>query len=318
MNSDEIKLQARRALERRWDIKEAELRAAADKHHPDCVVRGDAIAIGCAEVYMEQLKKHPDWHCFSDVFLKRKAPEDYLPYGKVARFESTKTHSKFWNYHQRLGRDNLSEHRIVFYPDDETGLQFKEISSVLENAEGIQIARLEVAINFGRQTGVDSRFIRKSFVSGKCRPNSANSWGQRNGTKFIRSYFKKEIGAHRLELQLNWRFVRKNNINDLFDIGRLAKLLPDHHILFAQIDEYKVIEHLRHNWTAAKTLDILRQVHSLEGDLFAQLALLRKSGHLKNTRRLLTKLPINQRITEALKEWVSQWPTDPSRLGRKP
>jgi len=266
----------------------------------------------------KQLKKHPDWHCFSDAPLKRKAPEDYLPYARIARFESTKTLSKFWHYHVRLGRDKLAENRIVFYPDDHKGLQFEEVSSVLENTEGDQIARLEVAFNFGRHTGVDSRFIRRHFISGKCSHDSANTWGRRGGTKYIRSYFKREIGAHRLELQLNWRFVRQHKIDDIFDIRKLPGLLPEHHILFAEIDEQKVIDHLRPVWSATKTLNFLRQVQSLEGDLLEQLDLLRHAAHLKNTRRLLKRLPINQRITEALKEWAAQWPTAPLRRRRKP
>lgn len=315
MTSKEIMLQARKTLERRRDAEEARLRVAADENHADCMVRGDAIAIGCAHVELKQLKKHPDWHCYQDHPLKREKPEDFLPYGRIARFRGTNTGSTFWLYYQRLG-ERLSDYRVAFYPDDQAGLQFEEMSSVIENAKGIQIARLEVAFDFGRNTCVDSRFIRKCFISGKCKPESANTWGRRNGTKFIRSYFKREIGAHRLELQLNWRFLRTHKIDDLFDISRLAKLLPGRHVLLAQIDDAKVIAHLRRDWTTEEALAILKQVHSLEGDLLAQLGLLREVGHLKNTRRLLKVLPINQRITEAMKEWAAQWPTAPSRLGR--
>jgi hypothetical protein len=317
MTSKEIMLQARRTLERRRDAEEARLRAADDKNHADCMVRGDAIAIGCAHVEIKQLKKHPDWHCYEDHDLEREKPEDFLPYKHIARFESNKTGSLFWLYSERQG-ERLSNYRIQFYPEDKPGLQFEEISSVMENGKGVKIARFEVAIDCGRHTGIDSRFIRRHFVSGKCKANSANSWGRRNGTKFIRSYFKEEIGAHRLELQLNWRFLRTNKIDDIVDFRKLVQLLPEHHILFGEIDDVEVIKHLRKKWTATKAVELLKRVQSLEGNLLEQLAVLREAGHLKNTRRLLKVLPINQRITEALKEWAAKWPTAPSRLGRTP
>jgi len=309
-------LHARKTLERRLDAQDVRLRRKDDKGHPGYVVRGDAITIGCDHVETKQLKKHPDWHCYQDHPLKRKKPQDFLPYQKIARFRSNKTDSKFWLYYHRLGK-RLSNFRVVFFSDDQRGLQFEELGSVLENVKRAQIARLEVAFDCGLATGVDCRFVRGHFLSGKCKPDSANEWGRRKGTKFIRSYFKKTIGAHRLEIQLNWRFLRTHNIDDIFDISKLAQLLPKKHIWFVEIDEEKVTEHLRRSLGAGKTIKVLKQIHSLEGDLSAQLAVLHGPGDLKNTRRLLKPLPINESVFKALKKWAKQWPTRPATLERR-
>ena len=315
MKFTENQIRARRTLERRQDREAKALRAADTHKHPDCVVRADRTLIGCDHVEREQLKKHPDWHCYYDWPVTREDPEAFLAYGKVAHFRSTKNGGTFALYYERQAK-NLDKFRIDLSPDDTLGQQLNEMSSILENATKPRFARLEIATDFGLGSIVDGPYVRRHFISGKCTPEGANAWGRRNGTKFIRSYFKKQIGAHRLEVQLNWRFLRKHHIDTIFDLPRLAVLLPRRHIWFARLDEQRVIERLRQTLSAKETLRILRRVNR-EPDLWSQLQVLRTEADLKNTRRLLVSLRTNQLVREAFKEWATQWPTSAPGLNDK-
>lgn len=312
MKLTEKNLTARRTLQRRRDAQDRKDREADTHNHPDCVVKGDAMYWACDAVDRKQLSRHPDWHRESDSYLKRGDADDFLPYGRIARYRSTKTQSKVWVYYNPRIR-NLANCRIGLFPDDSTGLLPQEVASVLENVMHPVVAKLEVSTDFGISTGVDAPYIRRHFISGKCTPDGADQWGRRTGTKFIRSYFKKEIGAHRLELQLNWRFLRTNSINTIFDFPKLAELLPVHHIWFARIDDLKVVERLRKTRAAKRTVKILKKVNEAEGDLHAQLQILKRAG-VTNTRRLLAPLEINRVATQALEKWARLWPSSPVSL----
>jgi hypothetical protein len=275
-------------------------------------VRADRAIIGFAHVEKDQLKQHPDWHCYRDSFLNRDDPGDFLAYKKVARFRSTKDKGQFWVYYDRQV-PNLAKFRIAFFPDDELGLRYAGMVSILDSARDPQLARLEIAVDFGSGSGVDGPYVRRHFLSGKCTPDSVNHWGRRNGTKYIRSYYKREISAHRVEIQLNWRFLRTNHIDNISDLPKLAELLPRRHIWFVRLNELRVIEHLRKTRSAKRTLKILKEVNALEKDLYGQLQILRMTGGLKNTRRLLEGLEINRGVENELKKWASQWPTSTVR-----
>lgn len=308
-------LEAWRTLERRLDAQAERERAADTLTHPDYVVRADATFFACDDVDRDQLSKHPDWKRESDSSLTRGDSGNFLAYERLARFVSTKAKTKVWIYYRPQVK-NVSKCRVAIFPDDSTGLLPLEVGSVLENVTHPLLARMEIATDFGISTGVDGPYVRRHFISGKCRPSGANQLGRRNGTKFIRSYFKKEIGAHRLELQLNWRFLRSNRIKTIFDLPKLAELLPVHHIWFCRIDDLKVVERLRKTSSAKRTVKILTRVNKVEGNLYEQLQILRKEG-ATNSRRLLVPLEINRLVTDALEKWASQWPSSPAGLAMK-
>lgn len=135
--------------------------------------------------------------------------------------------------------------------------------------------------------------------------------------KFVRSYTKEEVQAHRLEFQLGSQFLQKLGISDIFDFQRLKGLIPGH-LLFVKLDEQKVIARLRGaGFSAQRTIQIIQKLHDHDDDLYAQCAVLHKSAGLKNLRRLLVPLPENQLVLNALEEWAAGWPTAPARLGAR-
>jgi hypothetical protein len=135
--------------------------------------------------------------------------------------------------------------------------------------------------------------------------------------KFVRSYFKKEVHAHRLECQLGSKFLQKLGISDIFDFQRLKDLIPGH-LLFAEFDEQKVIARLRGSGLSAqRTIQIIQKLHDHDDDLYVQCAVLHKSAGLTNLRRLLVPLPENQLLLNALQEWAAGWPTAPAPQGKE-
>jgi hypothetical protein len=316
---------ARLTLNRILDSHERQLRDGAEtKQHPLCVVRGDAICFGCESVDLEALRAHPDFHRTSDRLVRRRRPDAFLAYRRISRFKCTRTGSGFCVYYQRLA-SNLPQFRIEFFPDDQLGLQRPEITSVLQHTTKSRIARMETSFDFGLGSGVNNDFVRRSVISGKSQAHSVreqifgDQWGSRGGSKFLRSYFKKVIGAHRVELQLNGRFLRRHGIDDIFQFYRLVKLIPVHHLYFGRIDHQKLIARLKANGISAEDIVGTQDaVRAREKHLWAALNYLRRRVGLTNVRRLLTPLSLNKVAREALKKWARKWPKTPARLGTKP
>jgi hypothetical protein len=314
---------ARKALKDRLERYEQEVRReAAGKNHPDCVVRGDAISFGCESVDLPALREHPDFHCTSDAWLRRNKSEEFFPYGRIARFEDRKSAAKFWVSYQRQ-MPHLPHFRIAYFPDDYRGLRPEEICSVLEATTGARIARMELATDLGFETGIDSDDVRRHFISGKSQARSVHetyqdTWGGRHSGKFIRSYAKREIGAHRVEIQFNGRFLRAHQIDTIFDFQKLAALLPDRHLYFAELNEQKLIQQLRlMHMDGRGVLAVLREVEHKKWHLCGLLKYLRQDVGMKNVRRLLDPLPVNDSVLTALEKWVSMWPKKPTPLGPK-
>ena len=124
------------------------------------------------------------------------------------------------------------------------------------------------------------------------------------------------LGVHRVELQLNRKFLAHYGIKDIFEFHRMVRMLPEHHILFAKLDERKTRRHLRNRGHSESELrQIIEHVRDCDGDLQAQCAVLRRRGRLTNIRRLLVPLRTNALVVKALKRWAKQWPKAPIRLG---
>jgi hypothetical protein len=142
-------------------------------------------------------------------------------------------------------------------------------------------------------------------------------WGSKKSGKRVKSYRKDVIAAYRVEFRMRRRFLEPNGIADLLDFWKFIDLLPGHHILFARLDEGKLIAQLRWTRDAKETLRILKQLFALDGDMTAQLSFLRRRVGMKNVRRLLIPLRINGPIREAFKNWGALWPVSPKGLGQK-
>jgi hypothetical protein len=119
----------------------------------------------------------------------------------------------------------------------------------------------------------------------------------------------------RVELELRSRFLRQYHINDPFDFGQLAGILPRRHIDFVRFNEQKLVKRLRGmGFSPRKVWEILDDVRLLEGDVWATLNFLHQELQLKNARRFLERLDTNDAVIDALEKWAAMWPTAPAKL----
>lgn len=293
------------------------------KTAPECEVRLDRLEFTATGVSKEQILEIPQFRGGEDHFVKRKDPKSFLPYRRVASFESD-TSIRFLYILHEPSTEWIAPFKITLIARDETGLQPKDVLSVLQFVSGAKLVLVEIAFDFGFRSGVDCEFVRRHGLFGKARRNQVgiwrlwDCWGTRRSAKFVRSYYKPELKIHRLELQLNRKFLCRFRIDDVFDFQRLVSILPVNHIFFAYLDKTKMMKHLRNagNWGRGLQ-QILERLDDNQDDLLAQCAVLRQRGAVKNTRRLLIPLATNELVAKALKQWASRWPKKPNRLEMK-
>ena len=163
--------------------------------------------------------------------------------------------------------------------------------------------------------------VRREGLFGKTRPvpsvDGTDYWGTRKRMKRVQCYWKREIQAFRVELEMRPRFLRYYRINGPFDFHKLVKILPRHHVYFARFNKQKLIKRLqRMGLSQKRQREVVAMVEVMDGDLWATLNYLREEVQIKNTRRLLDPMPANKLVLEALETWAAQWPTAPTRLGK--
>lgn len=294
------------------------------QERPSCTAKVDRLEIGCAGVHMAALLKLEGYRCTRSHWLKPKSATDFIPYGRVTALRNEKWGTQILVYSERKSR-RLSPYRLTFIPDDKLGLQPADALAVLDCVEKHRVSKVELAFDFPSGLGVDSAFVRSRALFGKSREYSVgkrpgwDAWGSRKGAKFVRSYHKKEVGAHRVELQLQPPFLRQHGINEISDLPRLAKILPRRHILFARLSEQKLARVMVKNGISQKRMQEIRNgVGARAGNLLEALAFLRRRAHMTNARRLLVPLHVNQVVREALKKWAAEWRAALMQLKKKP
>jgi hypothetical protein len=206
----------------------------------------------------------------------------------------------------------MAPFRVTLYADDKSGLLPEEVFSVLELLSATQrLTLVELAFDFCGPT-IDRKFVRLFGLFGRSQrvrsSDKTDYWGTRKSSKLVKSYNKPEIGAHRVELELRSRFLRRYHIENPLDFPKLIDLLPRKHIYFAQLDDRKLIYHLRRRGMTREEVSLHRQwLDPSKCNIGAALFYLREELHLRNVRRLLSPLRTNRLVREALANWVALW-----------
>lgn len=186
-------------------------------------------------------------------------------------------------------------------------------------SSSLKITLAEVAFDFSGST-IDRTFVCRRGLFGRSKrvksKNATDYWGSRQSIKKVKSYAKSEIDAHRLELELRPRFLRRYHIDDPFEFTRLIELLPHKHISFERINLQKLRDYLRHRgFSDEEIASTCRFVDPCECNTGAALAYLREEVRLSNVRRFLTPLETNRLVREALEIWCPIWGRPRHALG---
>jgi|SRR5580700_675836 hypothetical protein len=205
--------------------------------------------------------------------------------------------------------------RAVIEPNDITGLQPQGLASIVERLTNPKLQLVELALDFPADTMVDTEFIENYATFGKSKPRRVgqmpayDSWGSRKGSKLVKSYFKGEIFAHRVELEFHAPDIEKYGIDSWSDFAKFATVIPERHISFGRMDHKALAERLRGDgFSPMEIRQIQQRVRNLEWNLGAAMNYLRGDVGLTNATRLLTSLTdVNRVVREALEKWAADW-----------
>jgi hypothetical protein len=304
---------ASRTLDRRFGTSFERAQLAQRKNAPACEVRLDRLELTASGISEDLVLEIPGLRRKAKHFVRPQSPKDFVAYGRVTTIVGTNSIRKMTIQSDRRMR-RLAHCKVTLIARDKTGLQPEDVLAVVNLLPDSRLVMAEVAFDFGWRSGVDGAFVRAHALFGKARPNQIGTrrcwdcWGARKAAKFVRSYFKQELGVHRLELQMNRRFLRRHGINDVSGLSRLVKVLPVHHIWFAKLDHKRVRRQLRNaGWSPRDRERITERVREAEGNLHDQLAVLRRKGSLENVRRVLVSMPVNKLVRQALRKWAKTW-----------
>ncbi len=291
---------------------------------PRCTAKVDRFEIGCTGLDMAEISRLEGYRRTRSHWLKAKSPTDFVPYRRVTAFRNAKSDSQILVYSDRKS-PKMRPYRVVLIPDDKLGLQPGDALAVVDCAEQHRISKVELAFDFPTGSGIDCAFVRRHALFGKSREYSVgkrpgwDAWGSRLGAKFVRSYYKKEVEAHRVDLQLQLAFLRQQSINEISGLPRLLKILPRDHIWFTRLSEQKLTRAMHKSGISQNKMQEIRNAVGARAEkLWDALRYLRRRQNFRNVRRLLVPLPVNQSGSEALNEWAARWQVRSTRPKKKP
>jgi hypothetical protein len=269
--------------------------------------------------HISALRHLPGFAAKSNTWIKRRGSEHFQAYGRAQWFIDHKSGLKA-SVEYEPKEPWLAAYAITFYADDRSGLVRDRVLSILAELPPAELKKVEVAVDFAMTTPVDRNYVKRYGLFGKSKRdrkgvNTAGDWwGSRRGGKRVVSYLKHVIAAQRIEFKVRGRFFKQYGIRDILDFAKFTEILPRRHLLFARLDERKLITRLSiMGINARERLRILRDVRQRSGDLGAALDYLRQVVGVKNVRRLLVPLKTNTLVLEAFKRFAAEWAVAPRR-----
>jgi hypothetical protein len=178
----------------------------------DPIVRLDRLrAVAWAKPYWK-LQRIPGYSVVNDNRVRPQGP--VATYERVRELRSeTSTTRVFWQYRPRPGW--LRGWRITFVGDDSKGIAPSEAVSILKRCRFAWLVLVELALDFSPSSGIDRAFVRRHAVFGKSQRRTDRGgpqqlrYGTRKSGKLVRCYWKKEVQAFRVELELHSRLLNK-------------------------------------------------------------------------------------------------------------
>ena len=131
-------------------------------------------------------------------------------------------------------------------------------------------------------------------------------YGGRKSAKFVRCYFKEELGVFRVEVELHSELLR--DISAAEDFTRLHQIIFPKHFSFVEFDFGRLKRFLETHDNDGY-IDIEAEARRRAGSLRSLRSYLHSQG-LVNFHRFLVPLPINAEIMRASKRWARNFMKD--------
>ena len=200
--------------------------------------------------------------------------------------------------------------------DDQNGITPKEALHILRRCRFAWLVLVELAIDFSPELGIDRTFVSRHGLFGKSRRRTDRGgpdhlrYGSRKSGKLIRSYFKKEVNAFRVEAELHSQILtrgrrerpRRSPYNLLGDLAGVPYKLFPKHLSFVQIDWNSLKKYAGRRFGPRSETIIHIARRKAQISLSAACQFLRQVG-VNNVHRFRTPMGINESIDKAVTKW---------------
>ncbi len=107
------------------------------------------------------------------------------------------------------------------------GISNQDLEPILANCKAYRFLLVEIAFDFKLGAKVDRDFVRQHALFGRSRRRIDRGgpgqlrYGSRKSAKLVRCYFKPEVSAYRVELELHSQFLKAHSISKFEDLAVL-------------------------------------------------------------------------------------------------
>jgi hypothetical protein len=269
-----------------------------------------------------KLRPIPGFRVVRDTRVK---PQGKSPtYERVRELASLTSGTEIW-WQYRRRRAWLKEWRITWVADDQKGIQPAEILQILKGCRYFRFVLVEFALDFDPDSGVNRRFVKRHGRFGKSHRRKDRGgpgqlrYGSRKSGKLVRCYWKKEVNAFRVELELHGRILAKGrhpkhrNYN-MADVPNT--ILPDHvrdHVRFVRFD-WNVLERYLIERFGDEGHSILEKARVKARISLRFVTRFLQKREVPNIHRFLVPMRINAAVDEAITRWAVRFQSEWSKV----
>jgi hypothetical protein len=218
-----------------------------------------------------------------------------------------------WEYDREKGW--LRQWRITLIADDKTGLMPNQVRRFVKRCRFYNFLIFELALDFSPASGVDSEFIKCHALFGKSRrrrdleqPGEVR-YGSRKSGKFVRCYWKPEVNAFRVELEIHSQLLKKRGIETLLDLADVPYVILPNHLRFVRIDWKALHRYLERRFGERADSLLSKAGQKADRSIHSALHFLRENN-VNNPHRFLVPMRINKTIEAALTNWSLDFAED--------
>jgi hypothetical protein len=205
----------------------------------------------------------------------------------------------------------LPQFKLTVVPDDRTGLSRKGLRRIVQAFNWHQVLLVELSMDFSPESGIDFDFILRCAKFGKSRLQKSRPYfrsalyGARHGDKLARCYYKENLNALRIEVQLHSRFLRQQHIAQIQDLPKLPAALFPKHLTFVQLDWDAINTHLSKKRLG--TPQIAQKLRKEATSIHGVMNFLRSQACVRNPHRFLKQIAPSKAVQELIEEWAADF-----------
>jgi hypothetical protein len=273
-----------------------------------CMVRLDRLVFVCPRCEPDEYDEDtsvrinppiPGFRVTGNKFVRRRAK--ITTYRRVRSLINPKTGTKVFVQHDRA-HGFLRPVRVTVVGPDATGILWPDLQTIGDAYGDLLVRTLELAFDFAPDSGVDKEYVLKHALFGKSRPGDTGRYpdrlryGAREADKLVRCYWKKEVNAFRVELELHsgWPGLPQTDCL-LYTTGLVKKDLRFVYVRWRALDRHLASKGPRGKRIAAEARLHYRSIHELLGYL--------RSMGINNAHRFVRTSKKDVEIRQAFELW---------------